>query len=456
VQLSPGGRFDPLRYASFLRHTNNSFVQVVQPDGTVLYTSISNGPAMAVTDSQASFANTDHSYGIQSVRYQGLSYRVITEGGFIASDGTPLALQVARPLSDIQHTLADLRRILLLVALAGIGLAVGVGYVIGRATIRPVERLTKAAEHVAATQELDAEINDDGDDELARLARTFNSMLRALGASRRQQAQLISDAGHELRTPLTSLRTNIEVLMRRPDLPARDRAELMTDVQGQLQELTTLVGDVVDLARQEEQQSEPIEVRLDSIVERAVERARRRAPGIDFDVHLTAGSVRAHPALLERAVLNVLDNAVKWSPPGGTVGVWLQRGSYWALDIRDQGPGISATDLPKVFDRFYRAQTARSLPGSGLGLAIVEQVVSSHGGSVSASSPPGGGTLIHIELPVVTEQEMDEPGLERTASGINWPVDGPDAFDDPHPSNDPGPSAGGPTPAAVRHSESRR
>ena len=431
VQLSPGGRFDPLRYATFLRHTNNSFVQVVQTDGTVLYTSIANGPPLAVSQSQAAFANTAHSYDIQNIRYEGLTYRVITEGGFVASDGTPLALQVARPLGDIQHTLADLRRILLLVAIAGVALAVGIGYVIGRATIRPVERLTAAAEHVAETQELDAEIDDQGEDELARLARTFNSMLRALGASRRQQTQLISDAGHELRTPLTSLRTNIEVLMRRPDLPAHDRAELMADVQGQLQELTTLVGDVVELARQEEQNSEPIEVRLDTIVERAVERARRRAPAVDFDVHLTAGSVRAQPTLLERAVLNVLDNAVKWSPPGGTVSVWLQRGACWTLDVRDEGPGISPSDLPKVFDRFYRAQAARSQPGSGLGLAIVQQVVTSHGGSVSASSPPQGGTAIHIELPVVAEQEMD-PDPEHHLDAVNWPAEPGTALTD-HP-----------------------
>lgn len=403
IQLSPGGAFNPTRYGSFLRRTNNSFIQVIQPDGTVWYSSIN--PAMAVDASEASLAQSNHGFAFRSIQYDGSSYRVITEGGFIAPDGTPLALQIARPLSDIQHSLADLRRILWLVGLTGIAVAVGLGYLIGRATIRPVERLTAAAEHVAATQELDAKIDDDGQDELARLAKTFNSMLAALAASRSQQAQLISDAGHELRTPLTSLRTNIEVLMRAPDLPPIDRAELIADIEGQLHELTTLVGDVVDLAREEEQRSEPIEVRLDSIVERAVERAQRRAPGIAFDVHLTPGSVRTHPALLERAILNVLDNAVKWSPPGGRVGVWLQRGAYWTLDIRDQGPGISPADLPKVFDRFYRAQTARSLPGSGLGLAIVKQVVNSHGGSVTASCPPGGGTLIHIELPVVTEQE---------------------------------------------------
>jgi two-component system sensor histidine kinase MprB len=264
---------------------------------------------------------------------------------------------------------------------------------------------------VAATQDLDSKIEEDGDDELGRLARSFNSMLDALGASRQQQAQLISDAGHELRTPLTSLRTNIELLLRRPDLPAADRSELAADVEAQLQELTNLIGDLVDLAQQEERQAEPIEVRFDSLVASAVERARRRAPGITFDLHLTAGSVRAHPALLERAVLNILDNAVKWSPPGGPIEVWLQRGGVWTLDVHDHGPGIASEDLPRVFDRFYRAATARSMPGSGLGLAIVHQVVTNHGGTVSISAPPEGGTVVHLELPTVSEMEAaDQPG----------------------------------------------
>ena len=414
--LSPGGGLDPQRVAIFLRRNHDSFLQVIGADGNVAFTSIS--PPMSVTSGQAELAPTDHGYSIETVRYEGQRYRVITEGGYLGLNGEQYAVQIARPLADIEHTLSDLRTILWLVALAGVAAAVGLGYVVARATMRPVERLTAAAEHVAATQDLGAQIDEQGDDELARLARSFNAMLAALAASRRQQAQLISDAGHELRTPLTSLRTNIEVLLRVPDLPERDRSELMADVQAQLQELTTLVGDVVELAREDEVQPEPIEVRFDTLVERAVERARRRAPAVVFDVQLTPGSVRAQPALLERAVLNLLDNAVKWSPPDGRVGVWLRRGERWTLDVRDQGPGISQQDLPKVFDRFYRAESARSLPGSGLGLAIVRRVVESHGGTVSASSPPGGGTLIHVEMPIVAEQEVGDLG---TVGGGGWP-----------------------------------
>jgi two-component system sensor histidine kinase MprB len=409
AQLSSSRGFDPNRVAIFLGHYNGSLLQVVGSDRTVQFTSGAPGSAaLPVSVAEAALAANGGSI-FRNISYQGQRYRLITEGGVLRTlDGTPLAVQIARPLSDIDHTLADLRLILWIVALSGIGVAVGLGYLVGRATIRPVVRLTAAAEHVAATQDLASTIDDSGEDELARLARSFNAMLAALGASRRQQAQLISDAGHELRTPLTSLRTNIEVLLRVKDLPDPDRADLLNDVQAQLEEMTTLVGDVVELAREDEGQAEPIEVRLDTIVERAVERARRRATGVTFEVQLTRGSVRAQPVLLERAVLNVLDNAVKWSPPGGTVRVTLGREGSWTLDVIDQGPGIAPDDLPHVFERFYRAEAARSLPGSGLGLAIVQRVVAAHGGTVAVASPPAGGTLVHIVLPIVTEHEPEE------------------------------------------------
>ncbi len=326
----------------------------------------------------------------------GNPYRVATVGVIKSS----LAVQIGYQLSDMDHTLAYLRLVMVLVAIGGIALAAGIGWAVGRASIRPVEHLTLAAEHVTATQDLSATIDDEGNDELARLARSFNAMLGALAASRRQQAQLVADAGHELRTPLTSLRTNIEVLMRAWDLPDADRQALLADVKGQLAELTTLVGDLVDLSREEEQQPEPEPVPFEQVVLHALERAKRRAPSLHFDVSLQPGPVRAQPALLERAVLNVLDNAVKWSPPGGRVQVALRANSAWHLTITDQGPGIAPEDLPHIFDRFYRAQSARSMPGSGLGLAIVHKVVTSHGGSVSVSSPPAGGTKVDITLPL--------------------------------------------------------
>ena len=331
----------------------------------------------------------------------GAQYRLAS----VATSFPGVVVQVGYSLASTDHTLTYLRLVLILVALGGVALAAGLGWAVGKTSIRPVERLTLAAEHVAATQDLSAVIEDDGNDELARLARSFNAMLGALAVSRRQQAQLVSDAGHELRTPLTSLRTNIEVLMRARDLPDADRDALLSDVKGQLGELTTMVGDLVDLSREEEQQAEPETVPFDQIVEHAVERARRRAMSLRFDVSLQPGPVRAQPALLERAVLNILDNAAKWSPPGGKVGVKLEANSAWQLTVTDEGPGIAPEDLPHIFDRFYRASTARSMPGSGLGLAIVQRVVASHGGNVNISSPPTGGTKVDVVLPL----DQDDP-----------------------------------------------
>lgn len=346
------------------------------------------------------------------------SFQVLT-----GSDGSPyrvvtvsvikgvLAVQLGYPLANINGTLAFLRLMLILVALGGVALAAALGWAVGRASIHPVEDLTLAAERVAETQDLSEKIEDTSNDELGRLARSFNEMLAALAASRQQQAQLVSDAGHELRTPLTSLRTNIEVLMRTKDLPPADRDELLSDVDAQLQELATLVGDIVDLARDEERQdTEPEVVPFDRLVGHAVERAQRRAMSVHFEASLEPGYMRAQPAMLERAVINVLDNAAKWSPAGGEVVVrlWTEAG-HWHLVVTDQGPGIPPEDLPHIFERFYRAASARSMPGSGLGLAIVKRVVTSHGGTIDVSCPPQGGTRVEITLPLEEEPAGSEP-----------------------------------------------
>ena len=332
----------------------------------------------------------------------GNPYRVAT----VSVISGELAVQIGYPLANVDDTLAFLRLMLVLVALGGVAVAAGLGWLVGRASIRPVETLSWAAEHVAETQDLSATIDDTGNDELGRLARSFNAMLGALAASRQQQAQLVSDAGHELRTPLTSLRTNIEVLIRTRDLPSNDREALLADVDSQLKELTTMVGDLVDLAREDEKpdEEEPGPVPFAELVQRAVDRAHRRAQSLHFDVSLQPGQVRAQPALLERAVMNVLDNAAKWSPPGGRVGVRLEANSAWHLTVTDEGPGVAVEDLPHIFERFYRAQSARSMPGSGLGLSIVKRVVTSHGGTVEITSPAGGGARVDIELPLDQEQ----------------------------------------------------
>ena len=386
---------DQLRRLRNIRLSGLITIQVVREDGTVLIGDSQTQIPFSNIDRQV--AEGERSSAIRSVAATASSghERVLT-----FSAGPGYAFQLAYPLADIDHTLSQLGIVLLVVALAGVGLALGLGYVVAQAALRPVQRLTAAAEHVAATQQLDATIEPGGEDELGRLARSFNAMLAALAASRSQQSQLVADAGHELRTPLTSLRTNVEVLAKVRELPEGDRQALLGDVMAQLEELTTLVGDLVELAREEEAEPEPEEVRLDAVVERALERARRRAPSLTFDAHVEPGLIRGQPVLLERAVLNLLDNAAKWSPREGRVEVALHRnGNGWQLDVRDHGPGIGADDLPFVFDRFYRAPAARALPGSGLGLAIVRQVVESHGGRVTASNPADGGALMTVELP---------------------------------------------------------
>jgi two-component system sensor histidine kinase MprB len=325
-------------------------------------------------------------------RLGGRDLRVYTTA--IPSGG---AVQVARPLTEVDDALARLRVGLGGVILAGVALALVLGRLATRTAVKPVAALTETAEHVARTHDLTRRIEAEGDDELSRLAGSFNTMLEALESSRRAQRQLVADASHELRTPLTSLRTNLEVLGRGSgDLDERDRGKLRADVAGQLEELIGLVSDLVDLAREEEPADEHADVRLDELVRAAVARAQRHAPDLVFRCELEPVVVRAAGNRLDRAVANLLDNAAKWSPSGGTVDVVLSGGE---LSVRDRGPGIAAADLPYVFDRFYRATGARGRPGSGLGLAIVRQVAEAHGGSVEAGTADGGGALLTLRLP---------------------------------------------------------
>jgi two-component system, OmpR family, sensor histidine kinase MprB len=306
-------------------------------------------------------------------------------------------LQIATTLAGVDDTLARLRWILLAVTIGGVGVASGFGVGVSRAATRPLGRLTATAEQVTATGELHHRIEPVADDEPGRLAAAFNAMLSALEASRDAQRQLVADASHELRTPLTSIRANVELLERAREMPVAERAEVLASVRGQLEDLTILVGDLVDLARPGERAVEPPEeLRLDELVEDAVERARRHAPATRFAFTALPSTVSGSRARLARAVGNLLDNAVKWSPPGEPVEVAVNGGE---VTVRDHGPGIADDDLPHVFDRFYRATAARGLPGSGLGLAIVKQVADAHGGTVVAEQAPGGGALLRLSLP---------------------------------------------------------
>ncbi|WP_344679088.1 HAMP domain-containing sensor histidine kinase [Saccharopolyspora taberi] len=319
--------------------------------------------------------------------------------------GPNVALVMSQSLRPTQATLAQLSVVLVVMGGAGILLAAAAGTAVARAGLRPVQRLTAATERVALTGDL-RPIPVSGDDELARLTTSFNRMLGALAESQERQRRLVADAGHELRTPLTSLRTNLELLMASsrpgaPTLSPEDRDEMMADVHAQITELSSLVGDLVELAREDTPQAVHEPVDLLEVVERALNRARRRAPRAHFLVRLEPWLMMGDATALERAVLNLLDNAAKWSPEGGTVRVDLHpdQAGHTVLEVADAGPGIAPADRPHVFERFYRSSDARTLPGSGLGLSIVKQVAERHGGTVRAGEAPEGGALLTMRLP---------------------------------------------------------
>ncbi|MGH3079073.1 MAG: HAMP domain-containing sensor histidine kinase [Gaiellaceae bacterium] len=309
--------------------------------------------------------------------------------------GPGSAVQIARSLTEVDDTLAQIRLYLLLIAGGGITLAAVLGLLVSGAALAPVRKLTETAERVSETGNLSERIEVEGRDELSRLAGSFNAMLAALEDSNRAQRQLVADASHELRTPLTSLRTNIEVLASDRALPAEERGRLLSDVVEQLGEMTTLIAELIELARAEEQTLQPEDVRLDLLAADAVERARRNRPGVTFTTDLEESVVHGVPGTIERAISNLLDNAAKWTPPGAEVDVEVRDGS---VTVRDHGPGIADEDLPYVFDRFYRARSARGMPGSGLGLAIVRQIAEAHGGEVVAERADGGGTRVVLRF----------------------------------------------------------
>jgi two-component system sensor histidine kinase MprB len=367
------------------------YAQVVEADGTVIQPR-SDRVDLPVNKQTLDAANGRVGAYFKDETVSGLHARVFTlpvPGG---------AVQAARSLEEVDSSLRKLAIALALISLAGTALAVWLGRLVARAALTPVNELTRAAEHVARTRDLSRRMEASGTDELSRLGSSFNTMLEALDASQKAQRQLVADASHELRTPLTSLRTNIEVLAETDALPPEDRRKLLRDIVAQLEELTTLVADLVDLARGDEPQLAAEDVRLDLLVGEAVERARRHARAGEFSLDLEPCLVHGVPARLDRAVSNLLDNAAKWSPQGGVIEVRVRDGE---ISVRDHGPGIQSADLPFVFDRFYRAPSARGLPGSGLGLAIVRQVAESHGGSVVAQMADGGGARLVLRVPAL-------------------------------------------------------
>ncbi|MGO9031995.1 ATP-binding protein [Mycobacterium sp.] len=340
------------------------------------------------------------------------------------------SLLISKSLAPTDAVMTKLRWVLLIVGGVGVAVAAVAGGMVTQAGLRPVGRLTEAAERVARTDDL-RPIPVFGSDELARLTEAFNLMLRALAESRERQTRLVADAGHELRTPLTSLRTNVELLIAAmepgaPPLPEQEMVDLRADVIAQIEELSTLVGDLVDLTRDdagEEVAHEPVDV--SEIIDRCLERVRRRRNDIEFDVDVTPWQVYGDSAGLSRAVLNLMDNAAKWSPSGETVGVRLRQldPSHAELVVSDHGPGIPAQERALVFERFFRSTAARAMPGSGLGLAIVKQVVLNHGGALRVEDTvPGGqppGTSIYVLLPGRPIPPLQYPTPEAAAADVN-------------------------------------
>lgn len=384
--------------------TANVNLSLLGSDGTT--TEVPGQAAVLTTGSmELTVARTQSGTTARTVTEGGVRYRMVAIPRTI--DDHRYAIVVARPLAPTLSTLHRLSLTMIITGVLGAMLAALLAWLTSRQALRPLRNLSGAVAHVTETDEL-TPIEIHSDDELGDLTRSFNTMLNSLGSSRERQKRLIADAGHELRTPLTSMRTNIELLVadeKTGMLPEGARGEILHDIAAQLGEFTSLVGDLVQLSREDRATSNPQNIDFRDVVEAAVVRARRRGPGLNFDVELNPLYLFGEPDTLERAVTNLLDNAVKFSPPGGTIHVHLEGDQ---LRIADQGPGIADEDLPHVFDRFYRSDRARNTPGTGLGLSIVAHTVTSHGGQVTARRSAEGGAEFVVRLPGSTTPDEGE------------------------------------------------
>ncbi|MFL6122229.1 sensor histidine kinase [Actinophytocola sp.] len=314
--------------------------------------------------------------------------------------GDGVVIAVSRSLTEIQNTLSGLGNVLVIASFLGAVLTAAAGLLMTRTALAPMERLTETAEEIARSENLDIPVDVSGRDEVGRLGRAFTAMTAALAESRRRQRALVDDAAHELRTPLTSLRTNVDLLVRsdrtgRP-LPPEHHSKILDRLQVQTREFGDLVGELVLLARDERELARD-HVQMCGVVERAVRRARSRARDHRFEIHCAPWSVIGDAVALERTVLNLLDNAVKFTPASSTVTIESTTG---LLTVSDEGPGLAPEQWTQAFERFWRSPHARALPGSGLGLAIVADTINAHGGTVRFTEPPNGrGACVRIELP---------------------------------------------------------
>jgi two-component system sensor histidine kinase MprB len=375
--------------------------QIVHPDGSIF---LPPGETAAIPVAPAVTAT--------AVRGTGQYFTDVTANGtqlraLVTGLPTHVALMVALPLTDLDRTLDNELLLMGIIAAAGIAVAALLGLLVARTALAPIARFTRQTEAIAAApQKLETErLEISGDDELARLGRTFNTTLDALERSLQAQRNLVADASHELRTPIASIRANLQLLRDESQLTDEDRAALREDMIEELDELTALVGDVVELARGSRPGGASADVRLDEIVQSFVERARRRAPELTIETRIEPTLIRGEPDRIARAVNNVLDNARKWSPPDGRIEVGLHDG---VVSVRDHGPGFHDKDIPYVFDRFHRARDARSKPGSGLGLAIVRQAAEAHGGFARAANAAGGGAVVTVSFGAPAPLESGE------------------------------------------------
>ncbi len=378
-------------------------MQFIDPTGAVdIPSGQGSSPTIAPDSGERAIAASGRGELLADRTVRGTHLRVLTLGA-----GPRGAELVALPLTTVDHELSHILLILLLVGVAGIALAALLGAIVARTALTPIARFTRHTEQLTGDPDLSRRLQVSGRDELARLAASFNATLEQLELSVAAQRHLIADAGHELRTPIASLRANIQVLQQAGRLTPDDREALRQDIIDELDELTALVSDVVELARGTRGELATDDVRLDQIVADAVERTRRRCD-LRFEVSLQPTVVRGAGERINRAVANLLDNARKWSPPGGLVEIELREG---ILAVRDHGPGFQEADLPHIFERFYRAERARGLPGSGLGLAIVRQAAEAHHGYVRAENAPGGGARLEASFgaPLATSLSDSSP-----------------------------------------------
>lgn len=322
----------------------------------------------------------------------GVRYRVLT------SSVDAGALMVGRSVEDVHRTLSGLRRWLITISISGSLAAALLGWLVADRVLRPVARLAAATQQVAETRRLDADLQVETADELGALATSFNTMLSALRASREQQQRLVRDANHELRTPLTSLRTNLDVLRRQGGtIDAEQQADIIDEMDGEVRELTELVTELVDFATDSSSldSDDFVEVDLVEVANRVAERTMRRTGRAVLVQGPHSHEVWGDPPGLERAIGNLVGNAVKFSPAATDIDICI---SDHRLDVCDRGPGVPPGDHERIFDRFYRSDSTRTLPGSGLGLAIVADVAAAHRGWAEATDREGGGLVVGFTI----------------------------------------------------------